>query len=79
MEEIFIENPQNHINAAFDSVNLIKELISQPIDDDKKSTVKRNVEHLEIMLSKEFFTNELTEEQKTEIESVIVSGNSYVV
>jgi len=78
MEEIIIENPQQHVNAAFDSVNLINELITKPIDDDKKSTVKRNVEHLEIMMGKDFFVNALTPSQKTEIESCISVGNTYI-
>ena len=30
------------------------------------------------MLTKEFFTNTLTAEQKTEIDTCISSGNSYV-
>ena len=78
MEEIIIENPQQHVNAAFDSVNLINELITKPIDDDKKSTVKRNVEHLEIMMGKEFFVNALTPSQKTEIENCILAGNTHI-
>lgn len=71
-------NPEKSINAAFDSVNLINELVSQPVDDDKKSIVKRNVGHLEVMLTKDFFLNALTTDQKTEIDNCISSGNSYV-
>jgi hypothetical protein len=72
------QNPEKAVSAAFDSVELINELVSQPVDDDKKSIVKRNVEHLVVMLTKEFFTNTLTAEQKTEIDTCISSGNSYV-
>lgn len=77
MEQV-TENPQQHISAAFDSVNLINQLIAEPIDDEKKSTVKRNVEHLEIMMGKDFFVTALTAEQKTQIEECIVNGNTYI-
>lgn len=78
MEEIITENPQQHVNAAFDSVNLINELVNQPINDEIKATVKRNVEHLEIMMGKEFFTNALTTDQRTQIENSISVGHTYI-
>jgi hypothetical protein len=71
-------NPEKAISAAFDSVNLINKLISETRDDKKKSAVERNVKHLELMLTKEFFTDALTPSQKTEIEDAISSGNSYI-
>lgn len=79
MEEEFIVNTQQSISAAFDSVNLINETITKPTDDENKDLVKRNVEHLEIMLGKEFFSNALTTEQKSEIDNTIISGKSYLI
>jgi len=70
-------NPEKAISAAFDSVNLINKLITETADDKKKENVNRNVKHLELMLTKEFFTEALTAEQKTEIDTCIAVGNAY--
>jgi hypothetical protein len=70
--------PEKAISAAFDSVNLINRLILETADDKKKSNVERNVKHLELMLTKEFFTEALTESQITEIEMCITAGNTYI-
>jgi hypothetical protein len=79
MEEDFIVNAQQSISAAFDSVNLINETVTKPTNDENKNLVKRNVEHLEIMLGKDFFSNELTVAQKSEIDRIIVLGKNYLV
>ena len=53
------EEIQRHFNAAMDSVNLIN--AGQPegmTDEDWADTVSRNVEHLQIMLAKDFWTTE---------------------
>jgi hypothetical protein len=71
-------NLEKIINAAFDSVALINKLITETADDKKKANVDRNVKHLELMLTKEFFTETLTTEQKTDIEACIVAGKIYV-
>jgi hypothetical protein len=73
------QDPQKSVSAAFDSVALITKLIGEPLTDDTKNTIERNVKHLEIMLGKESFVEELTQEQKTEIDSVIESGSNYIV
>jgi len=71
-------NPEKSISAAFDSVNLINNLIMEEITDNKKNTVDRNVKHLELMLRKEFFTEALTPTQKDEIETCILVGKEYI-
>ena len=71
-------NPEKAVSAAYDSVNLINKLVLETIDDKKKSTVDRNVKHLEVMLTKEFFTEALTAEQTTEIEACIEAGKTYI-
>ena len=43
-------------------------------DEDKKDCVKRNVEHLEIMVAKDYWTNE----DMTAVNSAIQSGNTYL-
>ena len=75
--ESLTPNPQQSISAAFDSVNLINNTILETVSDDNKSTVTRNVQHLEIMLSKEWFLEALTQQQLTDINSCIANGNSY--
>ena len=65
--------------AMGDSVQLINGIIdgSKMVDEDpqdKKDTVKRNVEHLEIMVAKNYWTNE----DMTAVNAAIIAGNSYV-
>ena len=58
-EEITTEQIAQHYSAAMDSVNLIN--AGQPelmTDEDWADTVKRNKEHLEIMVAKDFWTAE---------------------
>jgi len=56
--EITAEEIAQHYKAALDSVELLK--AGQPegvSDEDWADTVKRNKEHLEIMLAKDFWTD----------------------
>ena len=60
------------------SVTLINNIIAgtqmeDETDEDKKSCVSRNVEHLELMKNKDYWTNE----DFTEVNSAIISGNTY--
>jgi hypothetical protein len=59
MTDITAEQIARHYSAAMDSVNLIN--AGQPedmTDEDWADTVKRNKEHLEIMVAKDFWTTE---------------------
>jgi hypothetical protein len=59
MTDITAEQIAQHYSAAMDSVNLIN--AGQPedmTDEDWADTVKRNKEHLEIMVAKDFWTTE---------------------
>jgi hypothetical protein len=78
-ENITQEQIQNSINAAFDSVNLINNLLTSEKTDENKNTVKRNFEHLEIMLSKNWFLTNLTEQQTIDINSSIDNGKSFIL
>ena len=52
-------NSTTHYSAAMDSVNLINNLLSKPsLNEEEKNRLKLNVEHLEIMISKDFWTTE---------------------
>lgn len=53
------------VSAAFDSVDLINR------NEDDATTIERNVEHLRIMMAKEWFYNSLNEENKQLILSLL--------
>lgn len=60
------------ISAAFDSVNLVAELKAKAsVTEDEQGTIDRNVEHLNIMLGKEWFAEALTAEQAAQINAVL--------
>jgi hypothetical protein len=71
-------NPEKAVSAAFDSVNLINKLVLETADDKKKANVDRNVKHLEVMLTKEFFTEALTQTQKDEVDACLLAGKAYI-
>ena len=49
---------QAHYDAALDSVTLINDLMAlSSRDDEQTATVARNVEHLEIMVAKTYWTS----------------------
>lgn len=67
-----------HISASFDSVNLILNKIQQPKNDKVVSLINSNIEHLQQMLLKSWFTENLTETQYQDITNCILSGSTYV-
>tara|TARA_R100000278_G_scaffold120596_1_gene103187 strand:+ start:4438 stop:4665 length:228 start_codon:yes stop_codon:yes gene_type:complete len=49
---------QAHYDAALDSVTLINDLMAlSSRDDEQTATVARNVEHLQIMVAKSYWTD----------------------
>jgi len=73
------EQVQQHISAAFDSVNLINDEIVLEATNNRKDTVKRNYQHLELMIAKDWFEAGCTEQQVTDINTCIAAGKTYVV
>jgi hypothetical protein len=57
------------INGIIGGTNMIDE-----DEEDKIDTVKRNVEHLELMVAKDYWTNQ----NMTAIKKAIVDGKSYL-
>jgi hypothetical protein len=58
MDEQTPEQIQKHYDAAMDSVNLLNAGKPEDMsDDDWADCVSRNVEHLEIMVAKDFWTD----------------------
>lgn len=73
------EQIAQHFKAMGDSNNLINALVAgtQMINasvEDKKSTVSRNVEHLELMVAKDFWTTE----DMTATNAAIAAGKAYL-
>ena len=53
------EQIAEHYSAAIDSVNLINDLMAQDSrTTEEQETVARNVEHLQIMIAKSYWTTE---------------------
>lgn len=77
-EERTSEQVQKSISACFDSVNLINETLSKPKTEKTADLVERNFKHCELMLAKDWFVEGLTGTQKTDIETVVLSGKAYI-
>jgi hypothetical protein len=70
-EEVTAEQAAKSVLAAYDSVNLIAELRAKAeLSEEETITVKRNVDHIAIMLGKEWFATTLTPTQKTELKAI---------
>lgn len=59
------EEIQLNISAAFDSVNLINR------NEDSQNVIEMNIEHLRIMMGKNWFVESLTPEQLEQINTII--------
>lgn len=67
------EEIARHYSAAMDSVNLINALAAQESrTTEEQNTVSRNVEHLEIMVAKDYWTTE----DLAPLNSAITAGNA---
>jgi hypothetical protein len=65
-------NAQKDIVIAYDSYDLVVRLknAQQPLSEMDSLVYVRNVEHLKIMLSKHYFFNALTTEQKSQLQLI---------
>jgi hypothetical protein len=78
-EVLTAEEIAKHYSAMGDSVNLINGIIdgtemADAEQEDKNDCVDRNVRHLEIMVAKDFWTNE----DMSSANSAITSGKAYI-
>ena len=78
MDEITAEEIAQHYTAMGHSVDLINAIIAGDHDetmdaDERADCVRRNVEHLEIMVAKDFWTSE----DMTAANAAITAGNGY--
>ena len=66
------EEIARHYSAAMDSVNLINALMAQDSrTTEEQDTVDRNVDHLQIMVAKDFWTTE----DMTPLNNAITAGS----
>ncbi len=71
-DTITAEQIAQHYSAAMDSVNLINDLMAQESrNEEEQDTVDRNVDHLEIMVAKDFWTTE----DLTPLNNAITAGS----
>ena len=69
--ELTTEQIAKSISAAYDSVALIAELnAKETLTEEETATVTRNVEHIHIMMGKEWFVGGLTKKQITELQKI---------
>ena len=71
------EQIAQHYSAMQDSVNLIDEMRTNPpedmTDEEVADTISRNVEHLEIMVAKDYWTDE----DMTAVNAAITAGKAH--
>lgn len=69
--ELTTEQVAKSVLAAYDSVNLINELnAKETLTEEETATLNRNVEHIRIMMGKEWFVAGLTNEQIIELQAI---------
>lgn len=71
------EDLERHFSALTDSVNLINALVeANDKSDENKDSVKRNYEHIEIMLAQDFIASDTRD--KSSFENAVAAGKAFV-
>jgi len=69
--ELTAEDIAQSVSAAYDSVALLAELnAKETLTEEETAAVTRNVEHIRIMMGKEWFVGGLTDQQITELQAI---------
>ena len=69
--ELTTEQKEISVLACYDSFNLVNELKSKSkLTEEEINTLKRNEEHIRIMLKKDWFVDELTPKQENELSKI---------
>jgi len=69
--ELTKEEVAKSVSAAYDSVALLAELnAKETLTEEETETVTRNVEHIRIMMGKEWFIGGLTKKQVTVLQAI---------
>jgi len=71
-EKLSEEEVQKHITHCFDSWNICEELsVKDSLTEIEEDRLKRNKEHIQIMLAKDWFSEGCTAEQKADLEKYL--------
>lgn len=71
------EELEKHFSAMTDSVNLINTLVeANDKTDENKNSVKRNYDHIELMLAKDFIAAD--SRNKSSFENAVSAGKEFV-
>jgi aspartate carbamoyltransferase catalytic subunit len=71
------EEIEKHFSALTDSVTLINSLIeAADKSEENKNSVKRNYEHIEIMLAKDFIVSDTRD--KSSFENAVTAGKEFI-
>jgi hypothetical protein len=73
MDELTAEQIAQNYSAMGDSVALINDVIAGNAAADRQDCVDRNTQHLELMVAKDYWTDE----SMTAANAAIVAGNGY--
>ena len=69
--ELTKEQVKQSVSAAYDSVALLTELkAKETLTEEETAIVTRNVEHIRIMMGKEWFVGGLTKKQITVLQAI---------
>lgn len=69
--ELTTEEIKKLISSTLDSVKIIETLkAKETLTEIEEQKLSLNIEHVKIMISHEWFTNELTKAQKTELSKI---------
>jgi hypothetical protein len=69
--ELTTEQKERSVLASYDSFNLITELKAKTaLTKEEADTLKRNEEHIRIMLKKDWFIDTLSTKQKLELSQI---------
>ena len=69
--ELTTEQKERSVLACYDSFNLVNELkAKETLTEEETDTLKRNEEHIRIMLLKDWFVDELTPKQENELSKI---------
>jgi len=82
-ENLTQEEIRSSITAAFDSVNLINGIVNgtqmnNESTQEKKDCIDRNVNHLDLMITKTWFNDGLVDDEADNIAAAVTAGNSFI-
>ena len=72
IEEIIPNDIPKHITACFDSYDICEDLSSKSsLEDEEQNCLDRNIGHIQVMYSKDWFKDALTNEESEKLKKYI--------